>query len=240
VTRARVLIVDDKATYVALFRRILASDIEVIGASDGLDALETIARERFDVVVSDVRMPRADGLTLVRKLRELDPDAQVLLMTAYGTISDAVCAMKLGACDYLTKPFDPDLAAALVEKAIARRRRGAVAHDGSGGALVVDEAARQRIEHEVSAVGPDAELRSEEPQSLPDGGAAPQQPLTALSYREAIAVERERTAREYLVALLRDVRGNVTQAAERAGIERESFHRLMKRHGIRSEEFRRR
>jgi DNA-binding NtrC family response regulator len=63
-------------------------------------------------------------------------------------------------------------------------------------------------------------------------------PLTALTYREVLAAGRERTTRDYLVALLAAVSGNVTQAAERAGVERETFHRLLKRHGIRAEDFR--
>ena len=63
-------------------------------------------------------------------------------------------------------------------------------------------------------------------------------PVTSLTYREVLAAGRERTTRDYLVALLAAVGGNVTQAAERAGVERETFHRLLKRHGIRAEDFR--
>ena len=116
-------------------------------------------------------------------------------MTAFGTVADAVLAMKHGASDYLTKPFDPDEAVAAIEHALERRKK----------TLSADEAAA---------------------------------PTVAMPYREAIAVERDRATRQYLIALLKDVQGNVTLAAERAGIERESFHRLMKRHGVRAEDYR--
>ena len=68
--------------------------------------------------------------------------------------------------------------------------------------------------------------------------AEPQPASTSLTYRAVLAAGRDRTTREYLVALLSEMTGNVTQAAERAGVERETFHRLLKRHGIRAEDFR--
>jgi two-component system response regulator AtoC len=70
------------------------------------------------------------------------------------------------------------------------------------------------------------------------GAAIPGDALTALPYRDAVEQARDRVSREYLVALLREQRGNVTKAAERAGMERESLHRLLKKHGLRSDDFR--
>ena len=64
--------------------------------------------------------------------------------------------------------------------------------------------------------------------------------LTSLPYRDAVELARDRTSREYLLALLREFHGNVTQAAARAGMERESLHRLLKKHGLRSEDFKER
>ena len=195
-TRARVLVVDDKENFLALFRRIMPRDIEVVCAPDGSRALEMLETETFDVVITDIRMAGADGMTVLRRIRESGSDTEVILMTAYGTIGDAVRAMKHGASDYLTKPFDTDDAIAAIENAIVRRQR---------------------------------------PTEAPRAAASN---IASLPYREALASERDRATREYLVALLADVSGNVTQAAERAGIERESFHRLMKRHGIRAEDYR--
>lgn len=192
-SRARVLVVDDKKNYLTLFRRILPPDIEVDCASDGPSALEKLDRTAFDVVVSDVRMPGMDGVTLLETIKTKHPSVEVVLMTAYGTISNAVKAMKLGAVEYLTKPFDPDDAVRAVEEAIQRK----------------------------CGKAPDSEQSSSD-----------------LTYREAIAAGRGRATRDYVIAILRDVKGNVTQAAEKAGIERESFHRLMKRHGVKAEDYR--
>lgn len=458
-SRARILVVDDKENFLALFRRVAPADVEVVCASDGTKALELLSQQRFDVVVSDIRMPGADGMTILRRIRESGLDVDVILMTAYGTIADAVRAMKYGAADYLTKPFDPDDAVAAIEQAIDRRRiasqrkqegpkpidaprllgesdamkrvfelieraaqsdatvlvtgesgtgkelvaraihakstrasrrfvpincgalpenlieselfghvrgafTGAVANkrglfeEAAGGVLFLDEigelplavqvkltralqerairrvggteeqpidvrviaatnvdlgraveggrfredlyyrlhvlsialpALRERredipllanallartvatagtrprtlssealavlaaydwpgnvrqLENAIAravAVSPEDVLGVDAlPTEIRGDGNAPKsaQPLTSLPYREAIAVERERATRDYLVALLREVQGNVTAAAERAGIERESFHRLMKRHGVRAEDFR--
>lgn len=442
---ARLLVVDDKQNFLALFRRIAPANVEVVCVSDGREALARLAAEPFDVVISDVRMPGADGLAILRSVRDAGLDIEVILMTAYGTIADAVKAMKLGAAEYLTKPFDPDDAVRVIQAAIARRevrrtlgqpktlpqsqligsgeamrrvfegitraaasdapvvvagesgtgkelvartihacsrrserrfvsvkcgalgeaveaelfggsRRGTF-EESAGGTIYLDEidslstAAQAKVtrvleerlirrlgssqEHAVDVrliAATDIDLsqavrdgrirpelydrlnvltievpplrarkqdiaplanallrraapRSDPPPSLTkealdkliacewpgnvrqletalahavastkshiiDVDALPSDllggvsgpsravPLSSLSYREALAAERERATRDYLVALLQDVKGNVTQAAERAGIERESFHRLMKRHRVRAEDFR--
>lgn len=77
-------------------------------ASDGAEAIGLLESERFDVVITDLRLPKADGLQVFRKARQETPGTDVILMTAYGTIADAVAALKEGAADFLTKPFDTD------------------------------------------------------------------------------------------------------------------------------------
>ena len=121
--RARILVVDDKENFLALFRRILPSDLDVSCAPDGTRALEMLRSARYDVVVSDVRMPGIDGVALLRAIRDGGLDVEVILMTAYGTIGEAVRAMKVGASDFLTKPFEPNEAVVAVEQALARRVR---------------------------------------------------------------------------------------------------------------------
>ena len=81
---------------------------ETMSADDGAAALERLATGSFDVVISDVRMPKVDGLTLFRRSRELAQRPDVVLMTSFGSVADAVTALKEGARDYLTKPFDVD------------------------------------------------------------------------------------------------------------------------------------
>lgn len=199
--RGKVLVVDDKESYLALFRRIVPSDLELVCLPSGESVVARLAVEPFDVLVSDIRMPGSDGMTILEQIRERGIDVEVVLMTAFGTIPDAVRAMTVGAADYLTKPFEPDVAIAAIERALARR------------------SARR-----AAGIAPES--------------ATLEKPLTAMTYREVLAVGRDKTTREYLVALLREFQGNVTQAAERAEIERESFHRLMKRCAIRAEDYR--
>ena len=93
-------------------------DCEVVGeASNGEAGLELIARERPDIVVTDIRMPRMDGLEMLRRLREEGCGASVILLTAYSDFTYAQSALKLGAVDYLLKPFhDGELEAAVGEE----------------------------------------------------------------------------------------------------------------------------
>lgn len=122
--KARVLVVDDKPTILTLLVRILGGTHDVITASNGEEALHRLRTEPFDVVLSDVRMPGADGFTVLREAKRMRPDVEVILMTAYASVPSAVEAMKSGAYDYLPKPFDPDEASLLVARALERRRTG--------------------------------------------------------------------------------------------------------------------
>ena len=128
--RARVLVCDDKENFTKLFRRILPEDrFDVTTAADGERALALIAATAFDVIVTDIRMPGADGRAVLRDARAKDPDVEVVLMTAYATVPDAVAAMRDGAYDYLAKPFEPDEALLVVERALERRRLRQQARD---------------------------------------------------------------------------------------------------------------
>jgi DNA-binding NtrC family response regulator len=453
-----VLVVDDKDNIVKLLVRILSPEYIVATAEDGTRALALIAATEFDVIVSDIRMPGADGMTVLRETRRLHPETEVVLMTAFATVQDAVAAMKQGAYDYLQKPFEPDEALIVVRRAMERRQLRAQARDlqaalgahridnvvaestqmrkvmelvhraatsdatvlitgesGTGkeviahaihqgsarkakrfvpvncgampealfeaelfgyakgaftganadhpglfeeahqGTLLLDEIGelplamqvklnRALQEHSVRRVGDSAErgidvrviaatnvdlgaavtggkfrddlfyrlnvfpiripplrerrddiallaalfVERHRREGQPEGFTAdalgallsydwpgnvrqlenvvqralavsdgpkiditaltdeltaishrspPNMKLEGLSYREMLESARERATRDYLVALMKDLGGNVTQAAERAGIERESMHRLLKKHGVRSEDF---
>jgi DNA-binding NtrC family response regulator len=462
--RARILVVDDKENILKLLVRILGEDHEVTTAGDGGRALSLVASQEFDVVVTDLKMPAADGFEVLRAVKARAPDTEVVMMTAYATVADAVEAMKQGAYDYLQKPFDPDAAARVVGRAVERRRlrlqaeslrrelegvhafhnligksaamqevyrlleqasklditvllggetgtgkelaaravhynsgrrerrfvavdcgalpselveselfghakgaftgaagaKAGLFEEAEGGTLFLDEVGelppaiqvkllralqekeirrvgenrpvqvnvrlvaatnrdlkaevsagrfredlfyrlhvfpvtlpllRERREdipllaahflekharalrREIGGFAPDAlraltgypwpgnvrELENAveravavtsgqriELRDLPPDlkgtqeGAIPPEVLATLPYREAIDLARERVSREYITTLLRELEGNVTRAAERAGMERETLHRLMKRYGIRSEDFRKR
>jgi two-component system response regulator AtoC len=463
-TPIRVLVVDDKENMLKLFAKILADGYRVATASDGSLALSLVATEEFDVVVTDIRMPGADGFEVLKAVKARSPSTEVVMMTGYATVGDAVQAMKLGAYDYLEKPFDPDAAGLVVARAAERKRlrdeaaslrrelegvhafhnlvgkspkmrevyrlleqaaglditvllggetgtgkelaaraihyhssrkerrfvavncgalppdlveselfghaRGAFTgatsakpglfEEAGGGTLFLDEVGelplptqvklnRALQEKEIRRVGDNApskvdvrviaathrdlkaevqagrfredlyyrlhvfpvrlpplrerledvpllaahflekhsramrrELGGFEPEALrvltsyawpgnvrelenaveravavctgaairerdlpaelsqaPAAGQLPGAVLASMPYREAVEQAHDRISREYLVALLREFQGNVTKAAARAGMERESLHRLLKKHGLRSEDFKR-
>jgi DNA-binding NtrC family response regulator len=121
-TRARILVVDDKENMLTLFARILGDEYELTTASDGSHAMALIGREQFDVVVTDIRMPGADGHEVLAAVKARSPDTEVVMMTGHGTIEDAVAAMKKGAYEYLQKPFDPDAALLVLSRALERKR----------------------------------------------------------------------------------------------------------------------
>ncbi len=121
-TPTRVLVVDDKENMLRLFARILGEGYEVTTASDGARALALLVTGAFDVVVTDIRMPAAGGFELLQAVKARAPSTEVVMMTGYATVGDAVQAMKAGAYDYLEKPFDPDAAALVVARAAERKR----------------------------------------------------------------------------------------------------------------------
>jgi DNA-binding NtrC family response regulator len=120
--RARILVADDKENILKLFARILGDGYELTTAADGGRAISLVAAQNFDVVVTDLRMPSADGFEVLRAVKARSPDTEVVMMTAYATVQDAVQAMKQGAYDYLQKPFDPDDAVLVIARALERRR----------------------------------------------------------------------------------------------------------------------
>ncbi|MBI3804343.1 MAG: sigma-54-dependent Fis family transcriptional regulator [Nitrospirae bacterium] len=108
-SRHQVLIIDDEKVQAAILQEILTSEgIGVTALSDSAKALELVKEVDFDLVVTDLRMPRIGGLELLRSMKTLKPSLTVIVMTAYGTIETAVQAMREGAYDYVTKPFSKD------------------------------------------------------------------------------------------------------------------------------------
>jgi DNA-binding NtrC family response regulator len=104
-----VLLVDDEPSIrLPLGDAIRAQGHRVRTASNGAEAMSALAAQVFDVVVCDIRLPKVDGLTIFRKVRHESPSTEVLLITAYAEVPDAVAALKEGAVDYVTKPFTVD------------------------------------------------------------------------------------------------------------------------------------
>jgi DNA-binding NtrC family response regulator len=120
---ARVLVVDDEQIIIASCLRILSGDdYRVEGVSDGIEALRRIEENPVDIVILDIMMPRIDGVEVLRRIKEGHPDIDVIMITGLSEIETAVKSMKLGAFDYLPKPFDPDELKLVVQRALERRR----------------------------------------------------------------------------------------------------------------------
>jgi DNA-binding NtrC family response regulator len=118
-----ILIVEDKDSLRAMLRHALeAQGHVVLEARDQPEAVRVLATSLPGVVLSDLRLPEGDGFGVLRAAKELDPGLPVIVMTAYGSIQDAVAAMKEGALDFLAKPVDPDHLLLMVERALAQRR----------------------------------------------------------------------------------------------------------------------
>jgi DNA-binding NtrC family response regulator len=118
-----VLLVEDKDSLRAMLRHALeAQGHEVLEARDQDEAVQQLEQTRPAVVLTDLKLPNGDGFGVLRAAKELDPELQVVVMTAYGSIQDAVTAMREGAMDFLAKPIDPDHLLLMVERAIAQRR----------------------------------------------------------------------------------------------------------------------
>jgi len=119
-----ILIVEDETDLLKGLQRTvsMAVDCDVLVADNSYDALKLIKSEPVDVVLSDICMPRMDGLSLLRAVREYDPHITVIMMTAYGTIEVAVKAIKAGAYDFIQKPFEEEQLIHLLRKGLELNR----------------------------------------------------------------------------------------------------------------------
>lgn len=118
-----ILVVDDEANARSALAELLREEgYTVETAADGFKALPKLDEFSPDVIVTDLKMPGLDGLGLMRKALEQEPERAVIMMTAFGAVDTAVAAMRAGAADYLTKPINFDELLLVVERAIERRR----------------------------------------------------------------------------------------------------------------------
>jgi putative nucleotidyltransferase with HDIG domain len=122
-TRANILIVDDEESIRSgVARKLQAEGYACVAAVNGKDALEKTAAQNFDLVLMDIKMPGMSGMEVLPQIIADYPDTGVVMITAVGDTQTAVEAMKLGAYDYVTKPFDVDNLLIRVERALERRR----------------------------------------------------------------------------------------------------------------------
>jgi DNA-binding NtrC family response regulator len=131
--KPRILVVDDEEIVLRSCLRVLGgADREVETARNGAEALERIDAAPFDVVLLDIMMPQVDGLEVLQRVKESHPETEVVMITGLAQVETAVRSMKLGAFDYVPKPFEPDELKRVVERALERRRM--LREEGAGAA----------------------------------------------------------------------------------------------------------
>ncbi len=121
-SKARILVVDDEEIVLKSCRKILeGGGHEVFTALSGQEAFNLLKREPIDIVITDIKMPGIDGMQVLERVKTEYPDVLVIIITGYSTVQSAVQAMKLGAFDYVPKPFTPDEVLVVVEKALEKK-----------------------------------------------------------------------------------------------------------------------
>jgi YesN/AraC family two-component response regulator len=151
------LVVDDDASVRESYHLILDDEFTIVEAAEGEAAITTVRTQCVDLVILDVLMPGVDGIEILQQLKALEPDLAVIMVTAMRTVRSAVTSMRLGALDYLTKPFDEEELLATIRRALDRRARTRLAHaDGE----CQDRNAHQSQPHRILLVGGDLGWRA--------------------------------------------------------------------------------
>lgn len=240
--RPLVLVVDDEESMRYFLEKTLRREgWDVLSARDGPEAIALAQKSAVDLVLADVRMPGMDGVALMRALRSFLPRVPFVLMTAYGTVEDALGAMKQGATDYVLKPFRVDQIRETVTKALGGAARAPTVRDA-----VPDEAA--------ASAPPPPSIAA--PASPAPAAATPAGSLAAYLRSEASARALPLPAdlatgdlglrdvvrlceTVYVDELLRRTEGNISRAAEIAGITRPNMHRKVVDLGLAADAYRR-
>jgi len=162
-TKANLLVVDDELIVRdSLDKWFREEGYDVTVADSAQDALAKMAARKFDLSLVDIKMPGTDGVELQRRMHEIDPDMLVIIMTGYASVETAVAALKNGAYDYVSKPFDPDDIAHTVHNALSHQRaqqenarlRETVASVVRPQEIVGQSAAMMRVFEAIQTVGP--------------------------------------------------------------------------------------
>ena len=152
----KILVVDDKENMrKVLHSAFVARGLDVDAAAGGEEAVQKLAATGYDVVVTDLKMPRVDGMQVLREAKRRSPQTEVIVITAYGTIESAVEAMRLGAVDFVTKPFKLAEIEAKVNRLLEKgtRRIGCEGPSAEDWSIVGDSEATRRIVDLVHKVG---------------------------------------------------------------------------------------
>jgi len=123
-SKGRILVIDDEEIVrISCSRALTPEGFDLKLARNGADGLRMLAEEEFDLVLTDLKMPDMDGIEILRRVKEGWPQTEVVIITGYQTVDTAVRSIKLGAFDYVEKPFTPDKILSVVEAAVSNKKR---------------------------------------------------------------------------------------------------------------------
>ncbi|MBI5182136.1 MAG: sigma-54-dependent Fis family transcriptional regulator, partial [Nitrospirae bacterium] len=121
--RPKILLVDDDKNILEVLKmRLESKGYSITTAENGSEAVEKIMKERFNLIISDLRMSVMNGMELMQEIMNIDPDLPIIILTAHGTIENAVEAMQKGAYSYITKPFDDENLLLHIKNALEKQR----------------------------------------------------------------------------------------------------------------------
>jgi two-component system response regulator PilR (NtrC family) len=121
--KGRILVIEDERSMREVLKILLEEEsYDVTTAPDGLEGIEQLRNNVFDLVITDIKMPKADGFEVLKQVKSISPDTIVIMVTAFGTIEAAIEAMKIGAYDYIHKPFKIDEIRLIVKKAFEKKK----------------------------------------------------------------------------------------------------------------------
>lgn len=122
ISKKKILIVEDDEYVLESIKLLLSKEgYDVATATDGPAAIELFKKRQYDLVITDIKMPQMDGMELLQRLKNESPDISVIMMTAFGSIKNAVEAMKMGACDYITKPISSEEIKLVIQKVFEKQ-----------------------------------------------------------------------------------------------------------------------
>jgi DNA-binding NtrC family response regulator len=214
--KGKLLIIDDEQVYCEMLKRHFEDKYAITDFTDPEEAVEYFKENCIDVVLTDLSMPKLDGLDILKIVKTESILADVIIMTAFATVDNALKAMKQGACDYITKPFSIDELEIMLSSIFEKRR--SLEESISPGDLASCEKPLERALHFI-------DRKCEEREA--DG----------FSYSDA----KKNTLNIFNISIINRTllryNGNVKRAAEKLELDRANFQRLMRRYRIVSDEF---
>lgn len=120
--KPNILVVDDEVEVLKILEKVLTENgYNVLKAQNGTEALRIARKNNIKLALLDIKLPKMNGIELLGRFKKINPDLIVIMITAFGTLKTAIEAMKLGAYDYITKPFDLTFIVSIVEQALEER-----------------------------------------------------------------------------------------------------------------------